>query len=124
MARKDRDPYSILVVIAHPHDFTHCSGTCGIHINMGDSVTVVTMTNGGRKHNERFMDELMKPEAERDLEVMRQTPEDYAAQKEEELRGVCAIFGVTDLRILTFPEPFRRSRSPEGSSLRRWRIGR
>ena len=108
-----REPLRFLVVVAHPHDFTHCAGTSGIHIKMGDSVTVVTMTDGGMKHNERYMDELMKPEAERDPEVMSQTPKDYAAQKEEELRGVCAIFGVTDLRILTFPEPFRRSRSPE-----------
>ncbi len=108
-----REPMRFLVVLAHPHDFTHCSGTCGIHINMGDSVTVVTMTDGGRKHNERYMDELMKPEAERDPEVMRQTPDEYAGKKEKELRDVCAIFGVTDLRILTFPEPFRNARSPE-----------
>ena len=110
---KKREPLRFLVVVAHPHDFTHCAGTSGIHIKMGDSVTVVTMTDGGMKHNERYMDELMKPEAERDPEVMSQTPKDYAAQKEKELRGVCEIFGVTDLRILTFPEPFRRSRSPE-----------
>ena len=108
-----REPMRFLVVVAHPHDFTHCAGTCGIHVNMGDSVTVVTMTDGGRKHNERYMDELMKPEAERDPEVMRQTPDGYAGKKEKELREVCAIFGVTDLRILTFPEPFRNARSPE-----------
>ena len=47
-----QEPLRFLVVVAHPHDFTHCSGTCGIHINMGDSVTVVTMTDGGMKHNE------------------------------------------------------------------------
>ena len=108
-----REPLSFLVVMAHPHDFTHCAGTCGIHIKMGDSVTVVTMTDGARKHNERFMDELMKPETERDPEVMSQTPDQYAEKKANEIRGVCAIFGVTDLRILTFPEPFRNSRSPE-----------
>lgn len=113
MAHKDRDPYSILIVIAHPHDFTHCSGTCGIHRQMGDSVTVVVMTDGGRKHNEAYMDELRKPEAERDPEVMQQTPETYAAQKEEEFRKVCALFDVTDIRILPFPEPFRLYRSPE-----------
>ena len=114
MARKpDRDPLRFLVVIAHPHDFTHCSGTCGIHRQMGDSVTVVVMTDGGRKHNEAFMDELRKPEAERDPEIMKQTPETYAAQKAEEFQKVCALFDVTDIRILPFPEPFRLSRSPE-----------
>ena len=114
MARKpDRDPLRFPVVIAHPHDFTHCSGTCGIHRQMGDSVTVVVMTDGGRKHNEAFMDELRKPEAERDPEIMKQTPETYAAQKAEEFRKVCALFDVSDIRILPFPEPFRVSRSPE-----------
>ena len=55
----------------------------------------------------------MKPEAERDPEILRQTPEDYGAQKAAEIREVCALFGVADLRILPFPEPFRLSRSPE-----------
>ena len=108
-----REPLRFLVVIAHPHDFTHCAGTCGIHRNMGDSVTVVVMTDGGRKHNEGFMDELRKPETDRDPEIMKQTPESYAAQKAEEFRKVCALFDVTDIRILPFPEPFRLSRSPE-----------
>ena len=97
-----REPLSFLVVMAHPHDFTHCAGTCGIHIKMGDSVTVVTMTDGARKHNERFMDELMKPETERDPEVMSQTPDQYAEKKANEIRGVCAIFGVTDRRTRWF----------------------
>ena len=108
-----REPLRFLVVIAHPHDFTHCAGTCGIHRSMGDSVTVVVMTDGGRKHNEGFMDELRKPETDRDPEIMKQTPESYAAQKAEEFRKVCALFDVTDIRILPFPEPFRLSRSPE-----------
>jgi LmbE family N-acetylglucosaminyl deacetylase len=108
-----RDPLRFLVVIAHPHDFTHCAGTCGIHIQKGDAVTIVVMTDGGRKHNEAYMDELMKPEADRDPSVMNQTPEGYAEQKATEIQRVCALFGVTDLRILTFSEPFRLARSPE-----------
>lgn len=71
------------------------------------------MTDGGRKHNEGFMDELRKPEAERNPEIMQQTPESYAAQKAEEFRKVCALFDVTDIHILPFPEPFRLYRSPE-----------
>jgi len=108
-----RDPLHLLVVVAHPHDVTHCAGTCGIHIRQGDAVTVVTMTDGGRKHNEAYLDELSKPEAERDPSVMDQSMEAYAAAKAVELNEVCSIFGVTDLRILTMPEPFRLSRSPE-----------
>ena len=57
-----------LVVKAHPHDFTHCAGTCGIHAAQGDSITVVSMTNGVGTHNEKLHDELLKPEAEQDPE--------------------------------------------------------
>ena len=35
---------TILVVAAHPHDFTHCAGTLGVHVSRGDKVTVVCMT--------------------------------------------------------------------------------
>ncbi len=45
-----REPLRLMVVVAHPHDFTHCAGTCGIHRSLGDAVTVVTLTNGATKH--------------------------------------------------------------------------
>ena len=112
-AQTDREALRILVVVAHPHDFTHCAGTCGIHVAMGDTVTVVTMTDGGRTHNERYLDELVKPQAERDPRIVNQSRDEYAAGKAQELRDVCAILGVTDLRILTMPEPFRLHRSPQ-----------
>ena len=50
-----------LVVMAHPHDFMHVAGTCGIHSKMGDSITWVSMTSGRMTHNERLSDELQKP---------------------------------------------------------------
>ena len=56
----------ILVVKAHPHDFTHCAGACGIHAAQGDTVTAVSVTNGAGTHNERLHDELLKPEEEQD----------------------------------------------------------
>ena len=103
----------MLVVSAHPHDFTHCAGTCGIHTARGDLVTVVSVTSGAYTHNEELHDELMKPEAERDPAIINRTPEDYAAGKETELRQACAIFGITDVRILGFPQPFRLEHYPE-----------
>ena len=36
----------ILVAKAHPHDFTHCAGSLGVHTSSGDEVTVVSLTNG------------------------------------------------------------------------------
>lgn len=107
------EPLRLLVVSAHPHDFTHCAGTCGIHTARGDSVTVVSVTSGAYTHNEELHDELLKPEAERDPAIINRTPEDYAAGKETELRQACAIFGITDVRILGFPQPFRLENYPE-----------
>jgi len=107
---QERQPLCILVVMAHPHDFTHCAGTCGIHRSRGDSVTAVSMTNGAGTHNERLHDELLKSEAERDPDVLSQTAEEYAEEKTGEFRRVCALFGVEDVRILRFPDkPFRKT---------------
>ena len=105
-------PLRILVVVAHPHDFTHCSATCGIHAARGDSVTLVTVTSGAQTHNERLHDELLKPEAERDPQVVNQGPEDYAEIKEAEVRQVCGLFGVSDVRIMQWPQPFRIEKNP------------
>ena len=106
----EREELKFLVVTAHPHDFTHCSGTCGIHAEMGDEVTVVSVTGGGHTHNEKLHDELLKPEGERDRSVTEQSADDYTATKEDELRRVCAIFGVKDVRVLDFPDkPFKNT---------------
>ena len=105
-----RQPLHILVIMAHPHDFTHCAGTCGIHRAQGDSITAVSMTNGAGTHNERLHDELLKPEAERDPVVLNQTAEEYSEEKAGEFRRVCALFGVEDVRVLRFPDkPFRKT---------------
>ena len=106
----EREKLRFLVITAHPHDFTHCSGTCGIHVEMGDEVTVVSVTGGAHTHNEKLHDELIKPEAERDRSVIEESASDYLAAKEDELRRVCAIFGITDVRVLDFPDkPFKNT---------------
>ncbi|MCX6993002.1 MAG: PIG-L family deacetylase [Kiritimatiellaeota bacterium] len=97
----------IMVVVAHPHDFTHCAGTCGIHRKLGDAVTVVAITNGGATHNEKLSSELLKPESERDPAVLSMTPEAYEAQKQAEFRKACSYFDVADIRFLSAPDPFR-----------------
>lgn len=104
---------SILVVTAHPHDFTHCAGTLGVHGSQGDKVTVVSMTQGGLIHNEHLSDELRKPRLERNPAVIETSIRDYGATKVAELREACALFGIQDVRVLNMPEPFRLARSPE-----------
>ncbi len=110
---KQHGPMNILTVMAHPHDLTHCMGTCGIHAADGDQVIMVSMTNGGTKHNEELYDELLKPEAEQNPEIIERDVKDYARQKEQELRRACSYFGLEDVRIYDFPEPFRLNKSPE-----------
>ena len=110
----DRQSLRLLVVVAHPHDFTHCSGTCGIHVSMGDSVTVVSMSAGVSTHNVRLARELARPPAERDPAVMDMTSERLAAEKTEELRRAAALFGIGDVRVLDFPDhPFFLHEHPE-----------
>ena len=108
-----QDSLNVLVVVAHPHDFTHCSGTCGIHVARGDRVTVVAVTDGSETHNEKLHDELLKPEAERDPQIVGQSKADYAAQKAREFGKVCGLFGVQDVRVLGYTQPFRLVQMPE-----------
>jgi LmbE family N-acetylglucosaminyl deacetylase len=103
----------VLGVNAHPHDFTWYAGTLGIHAASGDTVTVVSVTTGESAHNEALHDELMKPEAERDLAVINQKPGDFSALKAKEMEEACAIFGITDVRNLGFPMPFKVGEYPE-----------
>ena len=101
-----------LVVNAHPHDFTHYAGTVGVHTALGDSVTVVVATSGALTHNEKLSDELKKPPGERDPAILNEPPDEYAAQKADELHKAAALFGVTDVRILDGPQPFLAQQNP------------
>jgi len=103
-----------MVIMAHPHDFTHVAGTCGIHSKMGDSITWISMTSGRMTHNERLADELQKPVEKQDKSIVEQTAESYAAEKASELNQVSAEFGVTDVKILEFTDkPFVVERQPK-----------
>jgi len=108
-----RQKLRILGVNAHPHDFTHYSGTLGLHTALGDEVTVVSVTSGVQTHNEALADELRKPEAERDMKIVDQPAEEYAAIKYKELVDACALFGITDVRDLGFPQPYSVAKYPE-----------
>ena len=104
----ERQKLHVLVVVAHPHDFMHCSGTCGIHTSIGDTVTIVSVTSGASTpHNEKLSTELAKPPQEQDPDIVNMTPKQFASVKTEELRNVAALFGVADVRVLEFPDhPF------------------
>lgn len=97
----------ILGVVAHPHDFTHFSGTCGVHTSMGDKITIACMTNGTGIHNAQLSEEMAKPPEQRDKSIINQSPEEFAIMKQAELRQAASIFGVSDIRFAEFPDaPF------------------
>ncbi len=109
-----KDNLRILTISAHPHDWTWFAGTLGIHVERGDDVTVCIATHGGSTHNEKLAAELAKPEAERDQSIINAPPDAYIEQKERELRGAAALFGVTDLRMLNYADkPFTIARFPD-----------
>jgi LmbE family N-acetylglucosaminyl deacetylase len=110
----DRRKLRILTVSAHPHDWTWFSGTMGIHAASGDHVTVCVVTHGGTTHRELYLDELRKPEEDRDPAIINESVEDYIEQKAKEMRKAAALFGVTDVRMLNFPDkPFTLQEYPE-----------
>lgn len=108
-----REKLKIMVISAHPHDFTHCAGTCGIHASKGDDVTVVAMMNGEKMHNEQYYSELIKPESERDPAIVNISAKEYGRQKEQEFIRSVELFGIKDVRILRAPEPYRYFEAPE-----------
>ena len=110
----DRQKLRILTVSAHPHDWTWFSGTLGIHSASGDEATVCIVTHGGTTHRELYLDELRKPEADRDPDIINESIDEYIEQKAKEMRKAAALFGVTDVRMLNFPDkPFTLQQYPE-----------
>ena len=98
---------SILAVVAHPHDISSMLGTLAHHINRGDSVTAVAATGGYKLHREKLHDELGKPPEKRNKEIVLQSKESYVGEKTREMAQACALFGITDVRALPFPDtPF------------------
>ena len=99
-----KEPIRLLVVTAHPHDFTHMAGTCGMHVDRGDSVTVVSVTGGANIHNEPLERELRKPPAERNMDIVNESADVYAGRKKHEMHEAAALFGITDVRVLPYKD--------------------
>ena len=105
--------HRILSINAHPHDFTHSAGTLGIHAAKGDHVTVVSVTSGAFTHNEELRDELLKDKDKRDASIVNVNIDKISKTKTLELEKACNIFGITDVRMLGYSQPFRIQNSPQ-----------
>lgn len=94
----------ILTVTAHSHDITYTLGTSAHHIERGDSVTVVSLTDGVTTHDEELANEMRKPEDRRRTEVLERPRSEQARRKQEEMKRVCGLFGIDDVRVLGFAD--------------------
>jgi len=84
------------------------AGTCGLHVQRGDALTVVCATGGLRTHNERLGEELRKPRDQQDPKGVGEPARAYGERKHRELVKACALFGITDVRVLPFPHHYLR----------------
>lgn len=98
------DNLQLLTIVAHPHDVTYTLGTSAHHIQRGDRVTVVSLTDGVTTHDEELEDELRKPEHERRAEILQRPRNKQARRKQQEMGRVCGLFGITDARVLPFAD--------------------
>lgn len=94
----------LMTVTAHPHDVTYTLGTSAHHVERGDSVTVVCLSDGVTTHDEELEDEMRKPASERRAEILERPRSEQAKRKQHELERVCALFGIEDARVLPFPD--------------------
>ncbi len=97
-------PLRLLTITAHPHDVTYTLGTSAHHVERGDSVTVVSLSDGVTTHDEELEDEMRKPAEERRAEILERPRSEQAERKQAELQRVCALFGIEDARVLPFAD--------------------
>ena len=92
----------LLVVGGHPADvFDHCGGTMAHHIQAGDSVTCLALTQGLRVHDKVLVEKARSGELDMnsDLDALIKEREQV---KRQEVYDACAIFGIKDVRFLSY----------------------
>lgn len=95
----------ILVVAGHPADmFDHCGGTLYHHIQQGDSVTCVTLTQGLRVHDEVIFDMYRNKTSPISDEEMERVCQERQEVKYKEVLDACKLFGIEDIRFLSYDD--------------------
>ena len=103
----------ILVIAGHPADmFDHCGGTLMHHIQQGDEVTVVSLTQGIRIHDEVISDVFRNHIHEYTEEQIAQLQEERRRVKYAEVIKACGLFGIKDIRFLDYDDEILTA-SPE-----------
>lgn len=95
----------ILVIAGHPADmFDHCGGTLLHHIQHGDSVTCVSLTQGLRVHDEVISDVFRNHIQEYTKAQIEQLQQERLRVKYAEVIKACGLFGIEDVRFLNYDD--------------------
>jgi len=98
-------PLRLLCVGGHPADaFDSAGGTLAHHVQRGDSVTVVALTQGTRVHDVVISDTLRFRDRMPDPADLRTLMDERAQVKEDEVRRACAFLGITDVRFFRYDD--------------------
>ena len=100
-----REKLTILVVGGHPADvFDHCGGTMMHHVQQGDNVVCLALTQGLRIHDIVISEKYRTGIPEDEVEEFDRVCKERAAAKEQEVRDACGCLGITDVRFLSYDE--------------------
>lgn len=95
----------IMVIAGHPADmFDHCGGTLYHHIQDGDEVTCVALTQGLRIHDEVIYDLFRHDIGKYTQEQIDQIVQERQKVKYGEAVEACALFGIKDIRFLDYDD--------------------
>jgi 4-oxalomesaconate hydratase len=85
----------ILIVHAHPGDICcEGAGTVALHVERGDEVHCLVVSDGERHHNDLLHREYSKLASERNPKVMNTTNSDIKAYKRDEAQRMCDFLGI------------------------------
>ena len=95
----------ILVIAGHPADmFDHCGGTLLHHIEQGDSVTCISITQGLRIHDEVVSDLFRHNIGKYSSEEIAEIVAERQKVKYAEVIAACNVFGIEDVRFLDYDD--------------------
>ena len=98
-------PLRLLCVGGHPADaFDSAGGTLAHHVERGDQVTVMALTQGTRIHDVVISDTLRFRSQMPSAEELAALMEERAKVKEDEVRRACGFLGITDVRFFRYDD--------------------
>lgn len=102
---KNRTSLKILIVVAHPADiFDQAGGTLLHHIRRGDTVTALALTHGARVHDVVISEEMRQKRIIPPKQKLEKLIKERSDVKGREVIDACAIFGIHDVRFLSYDD--------------------